>query len=132
MCLLIISDYVDALEPKQVQDVSLALHKCIARARMGGRPVGFVQRRRGAGFEALNVRIGRYEPVFAASDMAATLPPALIDFVVARMPSHIELAGVAQAQTFARYESVFRGAGYHVRIDHAATLPILIPAHKSA
>ena len=132
MSLLVISDYRGAPERSRLDKVSKCLRDRIDAERSAQGSVGFVQRRNGAGFEALGIRIGRYEPVFSTYDLSGKFPAALIDFIVTAAPIRIELAGIAAPSVFSRYRSILGRAGYEVRYCLGAILPIDLEAKDRA
>lgn len=125
MCLLVISDYRDELARDRLISVCKRIRDRLTAARLKGRPVGFIQSRTGAGFEAWNVRIGRYEPIFKHDLGGLGLPSGLIDFIVSVAPIQIEMTGIAPHPVFDQYREIFARANYLTHIDREATLSIL-------
>lgn len=120
MCLLVVCHHVGRLDPVRLESVSEVLSDVIDAARVDRRPVAYIQKRQGVGFDGLGVRIGRYEPVFGTSETEGILPDGLIDFIVSNAPSRISLAGFADWAKFEEFKSVLTRAGLRASIDAAA------------
>lgn len=130
MSLLIISDYCSAIERSPLLRVSDCLRRRIEETREAQGSVCFVQSRHGAGFEALGIGIGRYDPVFSAFDLFGRFPTGLIDFIVANVADRIELAGIAPSALFDRYRNILDRSGYETRLCSNAILPIELAAKR--
>lgn len=120
MCLLIVCGHVGRLDPAILPSVSDTLSRVIDHARVEQRPVAYVQKRHGVGFDRLGVRIGRYEPIFGAFEAGETLPHGLIDFILKSSQAGISLAGFAQRSQFQRFKTILSRAGIYADIDAAA------------
>lgn len=129
MSLLIISDYRSAVERSRLLQVSDCLRTRIQETREARGAVCFVHRRNSAGFEALRIAIGRYDPVFSAFDLSAGFPSGLIDFIVENVADRIELAGIAPSALFDRYCNTLDRSGYETSLCANAILPIELTAN---
>lgn len=120
MCLLVVCHHAGHLDPIRMETVSETLSSVIDAARVDHRPVAYIQKRQGVGFDGLGVRIGRYEPVFGTSESEDVLPDGLIDFILSNAQSRISLAGFADWAKFEEFRSVLTNAGLLASIDDAA------------
>jgi len=122
MCLLVVSNYFEKLDPTHLLCVSGRLNAVINEARVDERPVAFLQSQNGASFDSVGVRIGRYEPIFTADDHDNTIPSGLIDFIVGQAANQIQLAGVAALSQFERLGRALHRSGYSTKIEAETTL----------
>lgn len=123
MCLLVVCRQVGRLDPVRLASVSETLSSVIDAARVDHRPVAYLQKRQGVGFDGIGVRIGRYEPVFGTSESEETLPEGLIDFILSHSGSRISLAGIADWAKFEEFQSMLSKAGLRASIDPAVMPP---------
>ena len=123
MCLLVVCHQVGRLDPIRLASVSETLSSVIDAARVDDRPVAYLQKRQGVGFDGIGVRIGRYEPVFGTSETEETLPEGLIDFILSHSGSRISLAGIADWAKFEEFQSILSKAGLRASIDPAVISP---------
>ncbi len=123
MCLLVVCHHAGRLDPLRLASVSKTLSNVIDAARVDRRPVAYIQKRQGVGFDGLGVRIGRYEPVFGTSETEDILPDGLIDFILSTSDSRISLAGFADWAKFEEFRTVLTNAGLRASIDDAAISP---------
>ncbi|MEP1142596.1 MAG: hypothetical protein ABJH52_02660 [Henriciella sp.] len=123
MCLVIVCNHIGRLDPAILPSISDTLSRVIDDARVERRPVAYVQKRYGVGFDRLGVRIGRYEPIFGAFEAGESLPDGLIDFILKSSEAGIRLAGFAQRSQFQRFQTILSKAGIFADIDAAAISP---------
>lgn len=117
MCVLIISDCNELPEPARLPKVSAHLRMLIKRARAAHRPVAFMHRKYGLGFDKIGIKIARYEPVFPLDMRETGLPAGLTDFVVGHRTSRLHLAGIASHERFRSLYSMFFRCGIQLEID---------------
>lgn len=122
MCLLVISNYFERLDPSRLLYSSVRINELVDAARVKNQPVAFLQGLNGASFDSIGVRIGRYEPIFTVCDVGRALPSGLIDFVVAHAASQIQLAGVAALNQFERCVHALHRSGYAAVIEAESVL----------
>jgi|GEM_PF-3011673 len=122
MCVLVLSNYFEAIDPIAASKVSTQIDELINHARVEQRPVAFLQCKDGRGFGGLGVRVGRYEPIFVLPERGAQLPSGLIEFIVRHAGASIELAGVAAERQFQRLQDTLQRSGYSTRMARETTL----------
>lgn len=122
MCLLVISNWSEKLDLARRLDVSKRINGLIDQARVARQPLAFLQGTKGVSFDGIGLRIGRYEPIFTASDFGGTLPSGLIDFIVGSAAHEIQLAGVASFNSFERLLGVLHRSGYTTVISAKSVL----------
>jgi hypothetical protein len=122
MCLLVISNWSEKLDLARRLYVSRKINALIEQARVAQRPLAFLQGTKGVSFDGIGLRIGRYEPIFTASDFGGTLPSGLIDFIVGSAAREIQLAGVASFYSFERLLGVLHRSGYTTMIGVKSVL----------
>lgn len=122
MCVLVISNYFETPDPGHLVCVSTRINEVIDDARVNRRRVAFIQYQNGSGFNAIGVKVGRYEPVFTAGRGDAALSAGLIEFIVRYATTEIDLAGVASLREFERIRGSLRRSGYATKIDPRAAI----------
>lgn len=122
MCVLLVSDYSDALDDARISQISGQIEELVFAARMAYRPIAFLHRKSGSGFGPFGVRIGRYDPVFTMSDCGAMISDGLAEFIVRHSVKPIQLAGVATARQFSRLSEIFKRAGLTTQMARRSIL----------
>jgi hypothetical protein len=122
MCVLVLSNYFEAIDPLAASRVSTQIDELINRARVDQRAVAFLQCKEGRGFGGLGVRVGRYEPIFVLPERGAKLPSGLIEFIVRHAEASIEIAGVAAWRQFQRLQDTLQRSGYATMMARETTL----------
>ena len=122
MCLLVISNCNETLDPSRLISVSARINALIDHARVEQRPLAFLQSTHGTSFDGIGIRIGRYEPMFTVRDHGHALPSGLIDFIVGHAASQIQLAGVSALHQFERLGWVLHRSGFTTKIDAECVL----------
>jgi len=121
MCLLVISNYFEKLDPSRLLCVSRRVNELINGARVDGRPLAFLQSQNGASFDSVGIRIGRYEPIFTTCDRGEMMPSGLIDFIVRHAANQVHLAGVAALSQFEQLGHALHRSGYTAVIEAETT-----------
>ena len=116
MCILVLSNFCDALDQTAASEVSCEIGLLIDRARVDRRAVAFIQRKDGSSFGRLGVRIGRYEPIFTLCETDGNLPYGLTEFIVRHAGASIELAGFAARDQFEGLSQTLQRSGYSTSI----------------
>lgn len=129
MCVLVVSDYPDTLDPGRLAEISSHISALVCDARLEHRSVAFLHRKDGSGFGHFGLRIGRYDPIFTMSACGNVISAGLAEFVVRRAAQPIRLAGVASAAQFRRLRDMFQMAGYASQIESRSTLMLDAFAH---
>ncbi|MEL7109176.1 MAG: hypothetical protein AAGJ68_15275 [Pseudomonadota bacterium] len=111
MCVLIISNFLRALDHARFVEVSKSVQARIDEARLQQRAVAFVQNHQSAGFDEMGVRIGRYDPIFRMQACEDTLPTGLTDFIVRHSPMRVSVLGMTTRQQFLRITQTLGQAG---------------------
>ena len=131
MCVLVVSDYSDALDRGRLAEISSHISALVCDARLEHRSVAFLHRKGGSGFGHFGVRIGRYDPIFTMSSCGTVMSAGLADFVVRRAGQPVQLSGVAAAAQFNRLRDMFQTAGYASQIDPQSILMLDAFAHMT-
>lgn len=117
MSLLVVNSRVYGMESRNCLGLAHGISSLIQRARVADLPVAHLHQGNPEMALAMWVPIGRYDPVFASTDLAAAFPPALVEFLVRSPSKTINVAGLIARDQLKRLTSVLENTGFVARTN---------------
>ncbi len=96
----------------------------VRRARIVHLPIAHLHQGEHGAATALQIPIGRYDPVFKAVDLWDEFPNGLIEFIASSPSKTINLAGAIRQAQFDRLVELLADAGFVARIQSAALISL--------
>ena len=123
MSLLVINSRVHDVSHARHRDLALGVARLIQRARMVELPVAHLHQGALGQQLAMQVPIGRFDPVFTSPDLARDFPPTLVEFLVRSPSKTISVAGLIRRDQLAHLTTLLENTGYAAR-THESVLAI--------
>lgn len=120
MSLLIVNARAPNVPDQRFLPLAERVTYLVRRARIAQLPIAHVHQGDRRAATALQVPIGRYDPVFNASDLWHEVPSGLVEFLVRSPSKTINLAGLVREGQIERLCRLLTESGFQPRLQRAA------------
>jgi hypothetical protein len=115
MSLLVVNSRAPVFESRGLSGLAQSVSSLIGRARFAELPIAHLHQGASETPLALEIPIGRFDPIFATADLGRTFPSALIEFLVHSPSATVNLAGLIRRDQLRSLTSVLRQAGFEAK-----------------
>lgn len=123
MSLLVINSRVHGVTHARHRNLARGVSGLIQRARIAELPVAHLHQGALGQQLAMQIPIGRFDPVFTSPDLAGDFPPGLIEFLVRSSSKTINVAGLIRRDQLTHLTILLENTGYVAR-THTSVLAI--------
>lgn len=123
MSLLVVNARAPGVDSRLLSGLADSVSSLIGRARFAEIPIAHLHQGASEAPFALKIPIGRFDPVFAARDLAREFPSELIEFLVHSPKKIINIAGLIRRDQLISLTSVLTQARFEPR-THASVLKV--------